>query len=120
MQTQISLTHSRSRRGMTLSALFALGVVFIGLLVLWPVLSPSASQSAAANVTAPDIPLAKERAEEHQWLVQRSAASAAVVVATQRQEAAKDRWLERSTASNASMSPVQRQEELKDQWLLRR
>ena len=120
MQTQIGSTNHGSRRGMTWLALFALGVVFIGLLALLPLLTPPASQSAAVNVTAPEVSLAKERAEEHQWLAQRSASSAAVVGATQRQEELKDRWLERSATSMASLSPVQRQEELKDQWLLRR
>src|SRR5713226_8487380 len=98
-RAEIATTLSRQTRlllAMVLAAAAAAGA----LALFQPSASPVGSPAAVSNAEVPQVPLARERFEEHQYLSERSALAAALVAATQRQEELKDRWLERGDTRN--------------------
>jgi hypothetical protein len=107
-RTQNAKTLSRKAKLLLVAVLVA--ATATGALALFqPSPPPVSSPAAVSNADVPQMPLARERAEDHQYLSERSALSAARVAATLRQEELKDRWLERTAAANEVAAPMERE-----------
>ena len=94
---QVESARTLSRKAKLLLVTILAAATATGALALFqPSPPPVSSPAAVSNADVPQVPLARERAEDHQYLSERSALAAALVAATLRQEELKDRWLERA------------------------